>query len=427
MRRKEFLAAVAGTIATSAMLPGMAAGELADARGHLPWPTIDPDDEKFWRFLRGQFPLTHDRVYLNTGGLGASPYAVIDAVKAKMDELEKVSETGRDEETWTGIKKSSSELLGCEPGEIALVRNTTEGVNIVANGLPLRRGDEVITTTHEHIGNSFPWLLLSKQAGFSLKLFEPSCDSAGENLDRIERLMTRKTRLVSVPHAATTTGLILPVKEIAEVARKHNCWFFIDGAQTAGMFPFNLHEIGCDAYATSGHKWLLGPKGTGLLYVRHDMLDTIRTKFVGAYSCNEFDWRKGVLTLNPDAQRYEYGTVSVPLAVGLGAAIGFVQKIGIGAVWKRDRMLSTRLYEGLKEIPGVTLLSPGDDSMRSAMITFMHAKLGFREMQEHLEKYRLRTRAVTEGGLSALRVSLHIYNTPDEVERVLEGVRSAGK
>ncbi len=433
MKRSEFLSAWMAVGAGSMLLPfpavaaeahGPAAGPTA-LRPPAVWPPVDPTDESFWTFLRGQFPLAEDRAYLNTGGLGASPYAVIDAVKAKMDELELVCETGHTEEIWKETKGAAARLLGCDAGEIAFVRNTTEGINIVAQGLPFKSGDEVILTTHEHVGNALTWLALTKQKGIVLRLFEPSTVSQAENLDRIAGLINKRTRLISVPHAVTTTGLLLPVKEIAALARTKGIWSFVDGAQTAGMLPFSLHDIGCDAYATSGHKWLMGPKETGLLYVRQSMLDTVRPLFVGAYSDGGFDFLKGTVAFHPTAQRYEYGTVNIPLRAGLKAAFSFIERIGIANVWKRDRALSDRLYEGLAAIPRVTVLSPEDPSMRSAMVTFMHKGRAHLDLQEHLNTFNLRTRSVTEGGLAALRISTHVYNSFAEVERVLEGVRTA--
>jgi selenocysteine lyase/cysteine desulfurase len=420
MNRKEFVRVAAGAAASAAAFPF-----LGSAASPVPWPAPDPADESFWKFVRGQFPLAHDRAYLNTGGLGASPYAVIDAVTAKMVELERVCETGHDESLWKEIKTDAGALLGCDAGELAFTRNTTEGVNIVANGLPLTSGDEIITTTHEHVGNSLPWMALVRRTGAVLRLFEPSTVSDQENLDRIAALLSKRTRLISVPHAVTTTGLILPVREIARMARAKRCWSFVDGAQTAGMFPFSLREIGCDAYATSGHKWLLGPKETGLLFVRNDMLDLVDAKFIGAYSDGGYDFLKGTFAFNPTAQRYEYGTVSAPLRAGLGAAVRFLQRIGMQNVWARDRALSGRLYDGLREIPGVTVLSPADESMRGAMITLAHRDIPHLKLQEHLNTFNLRTRSVNEGGLAALRISTHIYNSPEEVDRVLEGVRMA--
>ncbi len=426
MRRSDFFKTAFGAVAVAG-LSGFASRGTTAIRPTEAWPAIDPEDEQFWRFVRTQFPLTDERAYLNTGGLGASPYAVIDAVKSKMDELENIAETGHSEELWKEAKTAAAQLLGCDATELAFTRNATEGINIVCNGLPLNRGDEMITTTHEHIGNAVPWLALLKREGIIIRQFEPSTASAQENVDRIERLLTKKTRLISVPHATTTTGQILPIKALSVLAKSRGIWMFVDGAQTAGMFPFNLHELGCDAYATSGHKWMLGPKETGLLYVRKEMLDVIQPKFTGAYSAGEFDLAKGTLDFVPTAQRYEYGTVSIPLRFGLGAAIHFLQKIGTENIWKRDQSLSTRLFVGLKSIPRVIVLSPESSAERSAMVTFRHEKVPYGDLQRHLDTFKLRTRGVSEGGVNALRISTHLYNNPDEVDRVIEAVQTAYK
>ena len=424
MKRNDFFKTAFGSLALAG-ITGFRSRQIVDDPFRPEWPGTGPDDEQFWKILRAQFPLTDERAYLNTGGLGASPYAVIDAVKSKMDELEKICETGHSEELWKDVKSSAAALLGCDPGEVAFTRNATEGINIVCNGLPLKRGDEMITTTHEHVGNSVPWLALLQREGIVIKLFEPSVESAQENIDRIAKLVTKRTRLISVPHATTTVGLVLPIKALSEFARSKNIWLFVDGAQTAGMFPFNLHELGCDAYATSGHKWILGPKETGLLYVRKDMLDVIQPKFTGAYSADDFSLAKNAMKFHPSAQRYEFGTVSIPLRFGLGAAIKFMQRIGMENVWKRDQALSARLFKGLREIPYVKVLSPTDDTTRSALITIQHEKMTYLELQGHLDKFKLRTRGVGEGGVNGLRISTHIYNSVEEVDRVLEATRSA--
>jgi len=429
MRRNEFFRTVAGLVATTSMLPAISLAERSRKGANEPaWPRPDADDEQFWSFVRSQFPLTNDRAYLNTGGLGASPYAVIDAVKAKIDELETICETGHTDQVWMDVKLRVARFFGCDVEEIAFMRNTTEGINVVCNGLPLKRGDEIITSTHEHVANGMTWLWLKKRVGVEINFFEPDITSAQGNVDRIAKLITKKTRLISIPHATTTTGQIFPIKEISKLAKSKSIWFFVDGAQTAGMFPFDLHDLGCDAWASCGHKWLLGPKETGILYVRKDMLDVIEAKHIGAYSdSGVYDFERSELKLHPSAQRYEYGTVNVPMRIGLGAAIEFIQKIGIDTVWKRDRALSTYLFDGLKKIPGVRVLSPENAAERSAMVTFMHEQVPYLELQRHLNKYKLRTRGVSEGGLAALRISSHIYNNFEELDRVLEGVRRVSK
>ncbi len=433
MKRKEFVQSLAGAIAGMAgaesflklsSQPPNLSGAFADARSR----SIDPGDENFWSVVRDQFPLTRERAYFNTGGLGASPYVVIEPVKRKMDELEAISEVGHTEEIWTAVKAKAARILGAEPAEVTLTSCATEGINIVVNGLPLKRGDEVITTTHEHVGGILPWLARQKLDGIVLKPFEPSTKSREENLESIASLITNRTKAISVSHVTTTTGQELPVKEIAKLAKEKGLWYFLDGAQVPGMKPLNVKEIGCDFYAASGHKWLLGPKRTGLLYVRKELLDTVRPIFVGAYSDNGFDLMTGKIEFHPTAQRYEYGTYNVPLMVGLGAAIDFLQTIGMENVWKRNQALSTRVYDGLSEIRTVEILSPPEASDRGAMITFRMTNRKIDKVQAFLaEKYKLRTRFVGEANLNGLRISTHIYNNFEEVERLIKGVKEVAE
>jgi selenocysteine lyase/cysteine desulfurase len=422
MHRRKFLQN------TSRALPGLFLLPKRSSHFNLPFAAaereIDPRDEAFWSLVREQFPLTKDRVYLNTAGLGASPYVVIAAVQDKINELERISETGHSEELWRSIKEKAGQILGCKAEEIAYTRNATEGCAIVCNGLPFKRGDEVITTTHEHVGNTLSWLARQKRDGIVMKAFEPSTQSAQENIERIARLITKRTAALSIPHVTTSTGQILPVKQIGELAAGHKLWYFIDGAQAPGMMPVNVREIGCHAYATSGHKWLLGPKGTGLLYVREDALDLIAAKHLGGYSnLGEFDMTSGAFQFHPTAQRYEYGTVSTPLFSGLAAAMDFLLQIGLQNVWRHNFALATTLREGLNAL-GVEVNSPQSPEEHSAMMTFTLKNRSREEATKFLlEKFHLRTRGIYEGGLNAVRVSLHVYNSFAEVARVLEGVK----
>jgi len=429
MKRKEFVhtvtGALAGMLGADSLFPlaSFAAGKftkLLEARRD----SISAEDEQFWSIVRDQFPLTRDRAYFNTGGLGASPYVVIDTVKRKMDELETISEVGHTEEAWLKVKTNDAQMLGCEPDEVTLTSCATEGINVIINGLPLKRGDEVITTTHEHVGGILSLLARQKFDGIVLKPFEPDNKNPATNLERISKLITKRTRLISISHITCTTGQELPVREIARIARENGLWFFLDGAQVPGMKPLNVKEIGCDFYAASGHKWLLGPKRTGLLYVRKAMLDIVRPIFVGAYSDAGFDLTTGTVNFHPTAQRYEYGTYNIPLMIGLGAAIVFLQAIGMENVWRRNDALSARVLEGLSEIKDVEVLTPPRSSDRGAMVTFRVAKKKTEDVQTFLaEKYKLRTRFVGEAKLNGLRVSTHIYNSFEEVERLIAGVK----
>jgi selenocysteine lyase/cysteine desulfurase len=426
-RRDFFRDALA--VASGAATLAVAAKASAEALKIPEGGQVDPHDAAFWRQVREQFPLTHNRTYLNTGGLGASPQVVIDAVQEKMNALEETSEAGHDHNLWHQIKSSAGRLLGCDADELAYTRNTTEGSNIVCNGLPLERGDEVITTTHEHVGNTIDWLARQRRDGIVVKTFTPSMASAQENVDRIGALITPRTKVLSLSHVTCATGQILPMKAIGDLAAAHGLWYFVDGAQSAGMMPIDVKSWGCHAYATSGHKWLLGPKGTGLLYVSREAQEVIEPKFVGAYSAGgAWDMiSTGEFTFVDTAQRYEYGTVNTPLFVGLGASADYLLNIGIDNVWQHNHAMGVALKEGLNEL-GATVLSPQDEAEHSSIITFKIDNMPYAELQGFLgREYKLRTRGIYEGGLNGLRISLHVYNDFDDVDRVLAGVRAAMK
>ena len=422
MRRRGFLVKTAGVLGAASVRTAM--GEPSPGPGAPAEADPAADGEAFWSSVRQRFPLTRERVYLNTAGLGPSPQAVIDAVHRKTVELEEISETGHTQEVWQALKERGARLFGCEAEELAFTRNTTEGVNIVCNGLPLGAGDEVITSTHEHVGNTISWIARARRDGIRMRVFEPAVQSAAETVDRIARLITPRTRAISISHVTTTTGQVLPVQEIGRLAARHGLWYFIDGAQSAGQLVLDVRGIGCHAYATSGHKWLLGPKGTGLLYVARDALDAVQARWVGAWS-NEgaFDMATGEFAFHPSAQRYEYGTMSTPLFHGLGAAMEFLLDLGMERVWQRDQALGRRLIAGLQGA-GAEVLSPLRPGEHSAIVTFRLEGMPRPELQQRLAReHGIRSRGIYEGGLEAVRVSPHVFSLADDVDGVIEAVR----
>ncbi len=411
-------------------MPGCAAlctsnGSSAKSRDHMSAENTDPHDDAFWNDVRAQFPLLRDRTYLNTATTGISPHSVLDAVKYHMEELEKTGDGGHSAELWKDTKERTAQLLGSSADEIAFMRNTTEGNNIVCNGLPLKAGDEVITSSHEHVGNTITWLARQKRDGIVLKVFAPALEEA-ETLTRIEALITPRTRALSVAHVSCASGQVLPVEQIGQLAARHGLYYFVDGAQALGSVPVDVRAIGCHAYATSGHKWLLGPNGTGFLYVRQDALDLIEATHVGAYSNGgDFDMATGEFSLHPTAQRYEYGTINTSLIVGLQEALRFFAQIGPENIYRHNQALAQKLWDGLHALDA-EILTPEKASERSSIISFRLPGVPYGLLQSFLwDNYRLRLRGIYEGGLDALRISLHLYNSFADVEKMLEGVQAA--
>jgi selenocysteine lyase/cysteine desulfurase len=292
-------------------------------------------------------------------------------------------------------------------------------------GLPLNKGDEVILTTHEHVGNGLPWLNRAKLDGIIIRTFKPQ-DTQEKNLEAINNLINSKTRVIAVPHVTCTTGVVFPIKEIADLARSKGIYSAIDGAHGAGTFDLNILELGCDFYAGCFHKWLLGPVGTGFLYVKKELLDKLQAIQVGGYSDDGWDITTNPPVLfgyNPTAHRYDYGTQSRALYVGAAAAAKYHLEIGKEKVESRIRELNDYLYLGLQNIGAkIQILTPEERESRIAMISFKSELMNFKELGIELAKDGFRIRQVPESGVNAIRVSTHIYNSKSEIDSLIKAI-----
>jgi selenocysteine lyase/cysteine desulfurase len=393
-----------------------------DAAAKFVLPAFDERaPERFWSAVRAQYPLSRDLTYFNTGGLGPTLQPALAAVAETTRRLQEKSEHGH--QLFTGARAIVARFLGAQPEEIALVRNATEGNAIIAAGVRLTAGDEVIFETHAHPGGSFPWLNQEKLRGIAVKVFDPDPQDPAENVARIVRLMSRRTRVVQVSHITAPTGIVMPVSEIAKHCRERGIWFHVDGAQSAGMVPVAMPELHCDSYATSGHKWIGGPLETGILFVRRERIGDVTPTLAGAYS-GDLDGLPGELRLAPTAVRFEYGTRNSAAALGLAEAVKFHEAIGTARIATRTRALTERVRSGLAGLRGVDILTPSAAGMSAAIITFRVASLPYDQLFGLLMKdHAIRTRPVTEQKLNALRVSTHMFNSPAECDALVEALR----
>ncbi len=280
MERRNFVKKIAGGFTTS-LFTLHNPGYLMD---HIKLQGGSYTEEEYWKIIRKKFPLKDHRIFFNNGTSGPVSLQVLDAVKKQMDEFAETGEYGSTDAARERVAQFFNAMLS----EISLTHNTTEGINIITWGLPLKRGDEVIITTQEHVGNALPWLNRAKIDGINLKPFEPAPTAQG-NVDLIIQNINARTKVIAIPHITCTTGQVLPIKEICEIARSKNIYTAIDGAQTAGSLKLDLKSLGCDFYASSFHKWMLGPAGTGFLYVNEKMLDVLQARWVGAHSDTGWD------------------------------------------------------------------------------------------------------------------------------------------
>ncbi len=376
--------------------------------------------ESFWAAVRAQFPLSPKLTYFNTGGLGPASTPALNRAAELTRQLQEKSEHGHG--LIAAARDVAAKFLGADSAEIAFVRNATEGNATVAAGLKLGAGDEVIYETHAHPGGSVPWVQQARLRGVVVKTFEPAVTSPEENLARVEKLLTPRTRVVQVSHVTAPTGIVMPVDALAKLCRARGVWFHVDGAQSAGMIPFSLRTIGCDSFATSGHKWIGGPHETGVLFVRRDRMDEVEPVLAGAYT-GDIDAVTGEFKLTENAMRYEYGTRNAAAMHGLAEAMRFQEQIGRERIAARGRMLSERVRRGLAALKGVQILTPAAPALCAAMITFRTATVPQDKLFSRLMSERaIRCRPVTEEKLNALRVSTHVFNSPAECDALIAGV-----
>lgn len=417
MNRQQFLRHL-GIAATGLVAAGRLRG---DEPARVSLPDFHSDrGEAFWDAVRREYRIEAGLGYLNTGGLGPAPRHV-QAIAAEVAlELQTSVQTGR--ARFEPARATVARFFGVEPEELAFVRNTTEGNGIIAAGLRLREGDEVIFESHAHPGGSFPWLQQQRQCGVVVKVFDPSSENPAEILERIKAVATSRTRVVQVSHVTAPTGIVMPVRELASWCRERGIWLHVDGAQSAGMFPFDLHEIDCDSFATSGHKWLGAPHETGVLIVRKHRLEEISAPIVGAHSA-DLDELPGELEPYPGAARFEYGTRNAAAVVATAAAVEWQEQVGRERIAKRGRELTARLRAGLQPLPDVEILTPQAEGLSASILTFRSRRIRYDTLFSRLfGDHRLRCRPVSEQHLDALRVSCHLFNTTEEIDRLIEAV-----
>jgi selenocysteine lyase/cysteine desulfurase len=291
------------------------------------------------------------------------------------------------------------------------------GINFIANGLELKPGDEVLLTDQEHPGSMGPWDLRAKRQGIVVrKLPIPIPTPDPETVVRIfADAIGPRTKVMAVPHITSKYGIILPVRELCDLARARGVFTLVDGAQAVGQMRVDVKKIGCDAYACSPHKWLLAPPGNGLLYVRADRQSDVWATLASAH-WDDHEASTGLFRLT------QFGTANAALLVGLDAALDFYNRVGPERIEQRTLSLANTLRKGLQSIKGVSISSPTHPSLAGAIVTYGLADLpGGNLMDELWKQKKIRVRA--QSG-SLVRQSVHYYNSPKEIDVTLDVVRS---
>lgn len=408
MQRRHFLSALAlGSGSAQAIASGIhrVAERIASA----------PSDRDLWRSIRQEFLFRPGLAHLNAATLGATPRFVLDAIAAMLFELEAdpvANVFGPMGYRMEAVRAKAAEMLGATTEEIALTENTTSGMNYVAQALARHcsAGDEILTTTHEHPGGLVCWEYLAKYHGLKIVTVPmpvPVRDKA-QILDLIASHMTPRTKICSFSHVDTITGLRMPIAEIAELTRPKKIFFVCDGAQAPGMLKIDVKKLGVDTYASSSHKWMLAPKGSGLLYIRKDMHDAIRP-----------------LPLSSGYQAYTAatGTRNVCQILGHGLAMELHSTIGPDRIERRCRELSALMRQTLAQNANLELMTPTQDDLTTGIVSFRSKKGPAGTLYERLLKdHEIMVKVVARPEYNGLRLSTHIFNDESEIPRLAAAI-----
>jgi L-cysteine/cystine lyase len=374
--------------------------------------------------IRRSLPITQRVAYLNTGTAGPLPAptvaALAEAAKAEA-ERGRISPAGFQDlfDRLTELRAGLAAFVGAEPGEIAVSHNTTDGMNIGVWSLPWQPGDRVVTTTLEHPGALLPLYVLHRRFGVEVEFAEIGRGGRTETLEAMARAIRPGTKLVVISHVTWGTGAILPLREIAELAHAAGALVLVDGAQSVGSIPVDMHAEGADFYAFSGQKWLCGPEGTGGIFVRADRMGRFTPAFVGGFGVKHDETYRPndaeAFEFAPGAQRFEVGSVYRPGIFGLKASVEWRHAFGQGT-FDAIAELAGYCLERVGELPGVDVLTPNQEPL-SGLVAFRLPGVDVAKAVEDMAAAGVALRSIPDN--QALRISCGFFNTRDEVDKAL--------
>ena len=391
----------------------------------LKFKFLNLSEQDYWSEVRNLFPTDNNDTYFNNGTLGVQSKHVLNSVISDMRNnavnCAKTHYKGEGPNLLAGydpyksIRQKLGKILNCDYKELSLIQNATFGMNFVANGLDLNKGDEVINTNQEHGGGFAAWRQMAKRKGVIYKqaIMPVPANKKQDILDAVFKEVTKKTKVIAIPHIISVYGTIMPIKEICQYAREKGIFTVIDGAQSVGQVDVNLKELKCDAYYSSLHKWLLSPPGSGILYLDESISQNIWP------TLSSYNWD------NKEDKGFslqQSGTGNPSLRVGLDASIDFFNMIGRDRWFGRIKDLGRYLRNGLKTMNNVEIVSSHNEELCAGLTTYKVKNISGPDLQKLLwDKEKLQPRSV---GKELLRHSVHIYNNESEIDRTFSVIKS---
>ena len=367
---------------------------------------------ELWERYADEFPVSKNLIYLNHAGVSPLCRRAADAMRElTQDALEWGSwHYDKWSAAYNGLRSSAATLIGSKPTEIAIVKNTSEGIAMFAGGLRWQAGDRVVAFREEFPANLFPWMRLEQQ-----EIIQVTWLSYLDPLEVIDEAC-RGARALSISFVQFLSGYRADLRAIGEICARRGCLFFVDAIQGLGVFPLDVKDCHISALAADGHKWLLGPEGCGILYVREDLQDSIEPIEFGWTNTKERnDYSSRDMSLRPDAGRYECGTLNTVGVYGLRASIDLLLEIGIAKVCEAVRINADIVARTLQDCE---ILGQRTEKTASGIISFRRRDENYLVTLRRMKAKKIMS-APRQGWI---RVSPHFYTTPRSIEALAEAV-----
>ena len=381
------------------------------------------------------FPILNDRlIYLDNSSTTQKPQKVIDAITNFYTKSNANVHRGiynLSEQATISFEKAHqtvAKFISAEKQEIIFTSGTTQSINILSNSIPLNAGDEILLTQMEHHSNLIPWQQRAKEVGAKIQ-FIPITNDYRLDMKAAQQLITEKTKIISVSHMSNVLGTINPIKELATLAHQHNTLLIVDAAQSAPHLPINVKELDCDFLTFSGHK-MCGPTGIGVLYGKKQLLKSLQPVIFGGGMVNEVTYQDATWRDTPE--KFEAGTPNIAGAIGLEAAINYLQSIGMYKIKEHSKKLSEYALQKLQTIPNLTIIGPNSTEKRGAVFSFTLSNIHPHDVAEILNQNNIAVRAGHHCAMPLMnilkisgttRASFYIYNTIEDIDTLIKAIK----
>jgi cysteine desulfurase / selenocysteine lyase len=374
-------------------------------------PTVTA--EPIWKHYRDEFPVTQNLIYLNHAAVAPLARRSARAMQELAEDALQFGSLHYDRwlDAYEGLRVAAARLIGANRSEMALIKNTSEGISMIAQGLDWRPGDRIVAFREEFPSNYYPWLRLEAHRCYVEWL------SVNDPLEKIEMACTG-AKLLSISFVQYLSGFRADLNAIGEICKRHNCFFFVDAIQGLGAFPLDVEAAHIDALAADGHKWLLGPEGCGILYVRKSRQDSIFPEEFGWTNVAGYnDYASRDMALRQDAGRYECGTLNTIGCYGLRASVELLLEAGVERLAPAIQSLADQLALGAVD-KGYQLLGDRTPENGAGIIAIQKPGLDSRKVVFDLKQKGI-IAAPRQGWV---RFSPHFYISPEDIDRVIEAL-----